>query len=868
GTTGTSLEERAHLAMAADVPVDAEHHLRQRIELAPSATARLALGRFLLDAGRYGEAAAISHHLDQTDPDLATVEQFRVRVARATGAIALARETLEAIVDRKPDNIAALTELAELALTDGRADTAAAILEHALELADDEPPLSTLRTGISIYDALGDRNQRAQLLELEHDARERAEARVLHRRLVLAGEIEKVIGAGGPHPPASPPPDLPRLGGGASPNSGKGGANATDRTTQSSVLSPQSFVRSEPQPLQPLTEPIDLDPRVLPVLREQFGFAALRPGQAEVIGNVLAGRDTLATMPTGAGKSLTFQLPAMLLDGVTLVLSPLIALMKDQVEGLPPAVRDQAVLVNSSLSPDEQRDAQARIAAGEVKLVYAAPERLRQASFLSALREAGVALVVIDEAHCISLWGHDFRPDYLSIPVALADFGDATVLGITATATPEMADAIAAGLKRPLHRVRASVFRDNLFYEVHRLANKDAKVAKLLALANREQGPGIIYASSRRDTETIAGLLRGRGINAVPYHAGLERELRAENQRRFMSGQARVVVATVAFGMGVDKANVRWIIHLSPPMSVAAYAQESGRAGRDAQLSHCVLLCTNADRTSLLTLARRDEIDLATLRHVYAAIQRRATGHWALLDLTSLVPDDAEDPYAERDRTRIALGVLEQAGLVTRHPDTPASRSISLREAAPDGDDVWQRFRDWSRLAHGNTATIRTADACAALDLTPSHLTRLLADHAGEVSVRDGARVACLELHPAPPDTRATLERLLSRSRTAARERIDEVFAYAGADQCRHVVLAAHLGERIEPCGTICDVCTGRAARRAAEQPTEKAPRQRRETTAADARAALAAVDTLPFPVGKTGLIRLLAGSAESSIHA
>jgi len=494
---------------------------------------------------------------------------------------------------------------------------------------------------------------------------------------------------------------------------------------------------------------------------------------------------------------------------------------------------------------------------------------LRQASFLAALRHAGVALVVIDEAHCISLWGHDFRPDYLSIPVALNDFRDATVLAITATATPDMADAIAAGLRRPLHRVQASVFRSNLFYEVYRLSNRNAKVERLLHLAEKEQGPGIVYVSSRRDTETIAGLLRGRGINAVPYHAGLERDLRADNQRRFMGGQVRVVVATVAFGMGVDKANVRWIIHLSPPMSVAAYAQESGRAGRDSQLSHCVLLSTNADRTSLLTLARRNEIDLGTLREVYSAIGKRAAGRWVFVDVGSLVPDDAEDSYAERDRVRIALGVLEQARLLTRHPDAAVTRTVGWRSNAALVDDPrWERFVAWSNANAGHNVTIRTAEACAALDLTPIELDRLLAERADTVWTRDGQRVGCFELHPPPPDIKARLESLLERSRSAARERIDEVFSYASADTCRHVVLAAHLGERIERCNTVCDVCTGRATRRADTQPKERPASQRRATTAADALAVLEAVRTVPFPVGKTGLLRLITGSAESSIRA
>jgi hypothetical protein len=286
-------------------------------------------------------------------------------------------------------------------------------------------------------------------------------------------------------------------------------------------------------------------------------------------------------------------------------------------------------------------------------------------------------------------------------------------------------------------------------------------------------------------------------------------------------------------------------------------------------LSHCVLLCTTADRTSLLTLARRNEIDLGTLRDVYAAISKRAVGEWILVDVGSLVSDDAEDLYAERDRIRVALGVLEQARLLTRHPDAAVTRTVGLRSATVTDDDAgWARFLAWSGLIEGENVTIRTAEACAALDLTPIELDRLLAERPDTAWSRDGQRVACFELHPAPPDTKSQLESLLERSRTAARERIDEVFTYAAADTCRHVVLAAHLGEKIEPCGTVCDVCTGRAARRAEVQPKERPAAQRRATTAADALAVLEAVRTVPFTVGKTGLVRLLVGSAESSIRA
>ena len=240
---------------------------------------------------------------------------------------------------------------------------------------------------------------------------------------------------------------------------------------------------------------VPIDPKVIETLQRDFGHEALLPGQAAVIANVLAGRDTLAIMPTGSGKSLTFQLSAMLLKGTTLVLSPLIALMKDQVESLPPAVRERTALLNSSLAPDEQRRVLDGLAVGVYKLIYAAPERLRQHAFLRALRAAGTSLVVVDEAHCISLWGHDFRPDYLAIPTALPELGDPAVLAITATATPTMADAISDRFGRDLDGIRISIFRPNLCYEAHRVANREAKIAKAVEISRHEHGAGIIYVS-------------------------------------------------------------------------------------------------------------------------------------------------------------------------------------------------------------------------------------------------------------------------------------------------------------------------------------------------------------------------------------
>ncbi|CAA9549836.1 MAG: ATP-dependent DNA helicase RecQ, partial [uncultured Thermomicrobiales bacterium] len=861
GKTIASMEERARLAYQMGQPDEAVALLEARVDRSPSNTAWIALGRLLLGLGRVAEAGRIAADLEETGG--ITVAGFRAEVARASGDFASARDHHERLLAERPDNVTACLVLAGLALDAGDSGDAAARLDEILDLLGESGTAAQLTQAAGLARQLGRTGQATEL-------RARARAIEALRTETLRAQIEDALGEA-PLGEVRPAPGARRDDHRAVASFGDGPVAA---------VRPRRIVGAEPEPEM---EPSPADPGDVPLpdealaaVRDLFGHPGLRPGQAAVIANVLARRDTLATMPTGAGKSLTFQLPAMLLDGTTLVISPLIALMKDQVEGLPPAVRERTALVNSTLAPDELRRTLDRIADGEVKLVYAAPERLRQHAFLRALRSAGVALVVIDEAHCISLWGHDFRPDYLTIPKSLPELGEPPVLAITATATPAMAKQIGIGLGRELDRVRISLFRPNLFLEAHRVRNREEKVAKAVEICRAERGAGIIYVGSRKDADAIAGLLRDRGVGAIPYHAGLDPEVRARNQERFMAGQVRVVVATVAFGMGVDKADVRFIIHLNPPKSLESYAQESGRAGRDGQPARCVLLFAPTDQTNLNRLARRDELDLDTLRRVYAGIKQQAHGRWAVLDPGSLLPP-SDEPNDDVD-PRVALGILDQAGLLLRHPDAAVSRGVWYDGGNDDGDDTaeapegWSRLREWAGLDHGlGTATIRTAEACAALDLSPSDLDRLLHETPG-VTSRDGGRAVCLELLPVGGDAATTLGAVLSRAREEARRRIAQVLAYAeGGAKCRHARLAAHLGEALPPCGTVCDVCTGTAS----EAPTRKrveadpaAPAPRSRTTAADAMAVLRGVAAAPFPMGKTGLGKLLTGSVESRVRA
>ena len=339
------------------------------------------------------------------------------------------------------------------------------------------------------------------------------------------------------------------------------------------------------------------------VLKEVFGYPVFRPGQKEIIEAVLAGRDCVGVMPTGAGKSLTYQIPARLAKGVTLVVSPLISLMKDQVDAAV-SVGLKATFLNSSLTPDERRARIDGLERGEYELVYAAPEGL-EAGAGAALAGKKLALIAVDEAHCISQWGHDFRPAYRNLKGLKERFG-VPVLALTATATPPVVNDIVQQLsmEEPL-RVRGSFFRPNLHISAYLKAGEkaaarpgavsDTKGSILRLVLGRKGQSGIVYCLSRKSVESMAEFLSARGVKALAYHAGMDAAQREHVQNAFKQDDADVIVATVAFGMGIDKPDVRFVIHRDMPRSVESYIQEVGRAGRDGAPSDCVMFYSWAD---------------------------------------------------------------------------------------------------------------------------------------------------------------------------------------------------------------------------------------------------------------------------------
>ncbi len=420
-------------------------------------------------------------------------------------------------------------------------------------------------------------------------------------------------------------------------------------------------------------------------LRRLFGFEHFRPGQAEAVDAALADRDALVVMPTGSGKSLCYQLPALMRDDLTLVVSPLVSLMQDQVTALESVAPGHVELVNAQRGGAANAQALARAAAGELRLLYVAPERFASPAFASALAQTRVGLFVVDEAHCISQWGHDFRPDYFFLAEAARRVGARATIGLTATATPAVADDIARrlALRDPV-RVITGFDRPNLSFAVVRCGTAADKRRRLAAaLSEPDALPAIVYAGTRSASEQVASFLaRTLGEPVLAYHAGLDRGVRAAVQERFMTGQARVIVATNAFGMGIDKADVRTVCHATVPGSLEAYYQEAGRAGRDGAPARCLLFAEQRDKGLHVFFIQRSRLDAGVFERVAERLR------WAGLDgrYDVLVGDLAREvgQGGDEETVRAVIGHLTRAGLLAPQP-APAGRAAGLVLSEWDG---------------------------------------------------------------------------------------------------------------------------------------------------------------------------------------
>jgi ATP-dependent DNA helicase RecQ len=544
-------------------------------------------------------------------------------------------------------------------------------------------------------------------------------------------------------------------------------------------------------------------------LQQHFGLEHFRPGQAEVMSSVLEGRNTVVVMPTGAGKSLCYQLPALLLDGVTVVVSPLIALMQDQVDALEKK-GIAATFINSTLTDGERAERQRRLRAGDYKLVYVAPERFRSEAFVSALLDAKLALYAIDEAHCISQWGHDFRPDYAQLGQVRKRLRPPRTVALTATATPEVRDDIAKVLLLKEPRVFVAGFdRPNLFLEVTQVsgdADKRAACAQLAA-----EGSGVVYCSTRKQAEAIHEHLKDEGLPAVLYHAGMEDEARRRAQEEFMATPGCVAVATNAFGMGIDKPDIRFVAHAGIPRAVEAYYQEIGRAGRDGQPGRAVLLFNHADvftQERLIQANHPPETLFIDLWNVLRPLEQYERGVHLL----------AAQVGASEFEVSAALKVLERQGVISRGSRGEGRYGVTL---LPGGVTQHPRSAD----ARALLTALKAWPAGEKRQLELSQLTRL--SGLGEEQVRHALSLlerSCALLVSRPFSGRAIavlkherwselgvdLERLRAQERNQLLL-LKRMTDYAYAKRCRRAFLLRYFGEEAAhgpSCGG-CDVCAG-----------------------------------------------------------
>jgi ATP-dependent DNA helicase RecQ len=471
-------------------------------------------------------------------------------------------------------------------------------------------------------------------------------------------------------------------------------------------------------------------------LLERFGLRSFRPGQREAVQAALEGRDSLVVMPTGGGKSLCYQLPALAGEALVVVVSPLIALMADQLGRLQQAGVNAAMLA-SGMAEGHNAQALRSISSGEARLVLAAPERFASRAFRETLATREVGLFVVDEAHCVAEWGHDFRPDYLRLHDAIEALGRPAVMATTATATPRVAEEIAARLGlRDWLAVRSGFDRPNLTFDVAALEGKGAVARKratlLYALERDDARPAIVYCGTRKDTGEVTALLREHGLDAVSYHAGMSPEARRTSQEAFMSGGAEVVVATNAFGMGVDKADVRTVVHWAVPTSLEAYYQEAGRGGRDGRPGRALLLASRMDLGRLIRFINERETTVEDVKRYVGSLRMRAVDGIAAIGHGELGRAYPEGNRQAGERERVLLSIAERAGAVELQPGGPEGLLVRLTgEGSPRKayaaikaakDRGWEAYRSIERfISSAETCRRRQIldhfgddDACAA----------------------------------------------------------------------------------------------------------------------------------------------------------
>jgi ATP-dependent DNA helicase RecQ len=566
--------------------------------------------------------------------------------------------------------------------------------------------------------------------------------------------------------------------------------------------------------------------QALEALRRFFGFGDFRAGQREVVESVLAGHDTVVVMPTGGGKSLCYQLPALMREGATIVVSPLIALMKDQTDAL--AARNlPATFINSSISFEEQRARIAGVRAGRFKLVYIAPERFRSQHFTEALKSAHVSLFAVDEAHCISSWGHDFRPDYLRLKSAIDSIGRPQIIALTATATPYVRADIIEQLALREPRAFVSGFdRPNLSINVTHTQKETEKIAHVRALARTyKDGSGIIYTSTRKAVEQVAGRLQNAGLETVAYHAGIDEAARERAQDDFMAGRKQMIVATNAFGMGIDKPDIRFVAHYHMPGSIEAYYQEIGRAGRDSLPASCVLLFNYADKRTQDYFIEGSYPPPETIARVYSALAEIGQNQIELSTREIAARAQVRNEMAVQS----ALIILEKAGHIERGAGVENRAAVRLKMKPEKARETVAARR--SQTARQTLFTllggydvkeradidIDLADLAETLGLDTGATRRALAQLSewDIISFQPARRTRGLRMLDDPPARNLRIRPTEIARRAALEQRkLREIIEFCYTKNCYRAFILDYFGDREHPaqCGT-CGNCAREGAR-------------------------------------------------------
>ncbi len=563
-----------------------------------------------------------------------------------------------------------------------------------------------------------------------------------------------------------------------------------------------------------------------------FGLDSFRPGQRAVIETVFSGKDCLCVMPTGGGKSLCYQLPAIARDGVTLVISPLIALMKDQVDGLL-ARGLPATFINSTLAPDEQAARLAQMAAGEYKLVYVVPERFRSSRFVEAALASRVRLLAVDEAHCVSEWGHDFRPDYARLGRFRAQLGNPPTIALTATAT----DAVRRDIVELLNLHEPEVFitgfaRPNLHYGVSSCSTDRDKDQRLFSFLKRHPGSGIVYASTRKRCEDLAERIAAEsGRSTVVYHAGLQPHDRRAAQDAFMSGQREIAVATLAFGMGIDKSDVRFVIHYNLPGSLEAYYQEAGRAGRDGRPASCLLLFGGGDRNIHEFFIESSYPDRAVVRQVYEFLRDLDQ---TPIEMTQQEVKEALGLQISSEGVGACEKLLESSGAIERLESSENTAAIRLSSDVPTLVELLPPQAKIKRRVMRVVETIvgpRRHEWCY---VQPRELLRELPElDSSDLSrhLRELTSLASFDYVPPfrgraihIPDRTVAFHKItidfetLEKQKAAEYERLEHVLRFARDYRCRQLRILEYFGQQDgKPCGN-CDNCQPRSTAASAGQ--------------------------------------------------